>query len=379
MPMMFKKELTFYGGYGEHGRSCFVIARENGRYLMVDCGILDTDPNPYPNVPSFILKKTDYIFVTHCHKDHIGAITHFIEKGFSGTIITEEITANLYPIVNVKDASQSLETEAVGNTMPRVQTLYCDGVGELEIEASLLLRFGRSGHCPGSLWFYIEVDGDSYLFSGDYQGDTLVNSVDVLENITVNQAVIDCGHDEVLISAKACRELLVEGIREAEEEGKTILMPMQQYGRGLELLWLIKQELPHIKCMADSKFIPLAEQSVAFERSYKKEALADLKKYITEIEEINKETKGVIFLSDTHFKKQQSIDLFNSLGDRGIVLVTGRVKEQGVIDQMIKDGKGVLLPYCHHQSEYDLREFMRRNNCERVFPFHGHKKRVFGK
>ena len=43
-------ELELKGGYGEHGRSCFLLKQENGRSLMFDCGILDTDAIPYPNI-----------------------------------------------------------------------------------------------------------------------------------------------------------------------------------------------------------------------------------------------------------------------------------------------------------------------------------------
>ena len=43
-------ELELKGGYGEHGRSCFLLKQENGRSLMFDCGILDTDALPYPNI-----------------------------------------------------------------------------------------------------------------------------------------------------------------------------------------------------------------------------------------------------------------------------------------------------------------------------------------
>ena len=46
------------GGYGEHGRSCFLMeyGRE-GRYCMVDCGIMDSDSQPYPDVTYGICKK----------------------------------------------------------------------------------------------------------------------------------------------------------------------------------------------------------------------------------------------------------------------------------------------------------------------------------
>ena len=39
--------LIIKGGYGEHGRSCFLFPFQENRYAMLDCGIMDTDPEPF--------------------------------------------------------------------------------------------------------------------------------------------------------------------------------------------------------------------------------------------------------------------------------------------------------------------------------------------
>lgn len=51
---------------------------------MVDCGIMDSDSNPYPDVTEEELAKTDYVFLTHSHKDHSGAFMHFVERVSGG-------------------------------------------------------------------------------------------------------------------------------------------------------------------------------------------------------------------------------------------------------------------------------------------------------
>ena len=39
------------GGYGEHGRSCFLVEYgTEGHFYMVDCGIMDSDSQPYPEI-----------------------------------------------------------------------------------------------------------------------------------------------------------------------------------------------------------------------------------------------------------------------------------------------------------------------------------------
>ena len=84
------------GGYGEHGRSCFLMEYgKEGRYCMVDCGIMDSDSQPYPDVTSEELSKTDYLFLTHCHKDHSGAFMEFVKSGFGGVLVASQMTIDL--------------------------------------------------------------------------------------------------------------------------------------------------------------------------------------------------------------------------------------------------------------------------------------------
>ena len=79
--------LIVKGGYGEHGRSCFLFPFQKNKYAMLDCGIMDTDPQPFPVVEPELLKQTEYLFLSHCHKDHSGAFEHFREAGFKGWLV----------------------------------------------------------------------------------------------------------------------------------------------------------------------------------------------------------------------------------------------------------------------------------------------------
>lgn len=52
-------QLEIRGGYGEHGRSCFLLPPDGERFCMLDCGIMDTDPTPFSQVDPEILKETE--------------------------------------------------------------------------------------------------------------------------------------------------------------------------------------------------------------------------------------------------------------------------------------------------------------------------------
>lgn len=85
-------ELVLKGGYGEHGRSCFLLEPNDEHFVMFDCGILDTDAIPYPNISPSEAQCIDYLFLSHAHKDHTGAVPHLIQMGFQGTIVASPET-----------------------------------------------------------------------------------------------------------------------------------------------------------------------------------------------------------------------------------------------------------------------------------------------
>ena len=92
---MYMDRLIVKGGYGEHGRSCFLIPFAQGRYYMLDCGIMDTDENPWPEVEAELLERTEYLFLSHCHKDHSGAFSRLVSRGFRGWLVAAGATVEL--------------------------------------------------------------------------------------------------------------------------------------------------------------------------------------------------------------------------------------------------------------------------------------------
>ena len=87
---------------------------------MVDCGIMDSDSNPYPDVTEEELAKTDYVFLTHSHKDHSGAFMHFVEKGFRGTLVTSAMAFELSDITYDKVVILSGPLKGMESTIQRI-------------------------------------------------------------------------------------------------------------------------------------------------------------------------------------------------------------------------------------------------------------------
>ena len=57
--------LTIGGGYGEHGRTCFLVEGKGVSFLL-DCGTMEGDAEPTPRLSELQIKKADFLFLSHC-------------------------------------------------------------------------------------------------------------------------------------------------------------------------------------------------------------------------------------------------------------------------------------------------------------------------
>ena len=149
-------ELYFAGGVGEHGRNCFYVRGESVCFL-VDCGVMAESPDDrYPRLSQEQIDGIDAVFLTHSHADHTGALPWLAERGFSS------------PVFAAGETLRQLPTKAANSFT--LETICPGGRGGF---AALSVRWGRSGHCAGSVWYRFSEGEKSVLFSGDYTEDSL--------------------------------------------------------------------------------------------------------------------------------------------------------------------------------------------------------------
>lgn len=389
------------GGYGEHGRSCFLVEMKAGgaetspRLYMVDCGIMDTDPFPYPDVTSEELARVDYLFLTHCHKDHSGAFEYFVERGFSGTLVT---TAMTYKLAGISYEKTKFLEIAAGTAEAGATPKHVSGGIELKEESGndgnirqlepLTVRYGRTGHCPGGLWFEITdnaqvSDGkNTIFFSGDYQEDTLVYMCDPIRESHAKLAIIDCAHRGTELDAKALRSQIIQVVTEKLERGKRVILPVPQYGRGLELLYLMQKEFPQYRVCVDQDFVTYARKMLSEPIWYYEHAYQALHVDEFDVLEIFGGRNGeadydILLLADTHLKKQKNVDFVtHAIAAGEAVLINGRVKKNGPVGKLLDAGKVERFLFPHHQSHGDLMNVVQKNSFDVVLPFHNDEKEV---
>ena len=353
------QKIIIKGGYGEHGRSCFMVEYIPNRYCMVDCGILDTDICPYPNLTNEEIEKIDYLFLTHTHKDHTGAVNKIIKEGFKGMIIASLETIDF----------SSIE-------YPKI--FYVHSYNQKITLEHLTFESGRSGHCPGSLWFYLEVEThEKYLFTGDYEENTLVTICDKIRNVEADVAFVDYAHDACNEDAYSLRDKLKVCFSEAMNQNKKVVLPLQKYGRSAEILVLIHQYFPGKKIALSSDIKNALYKALEYNdwTSEKDHELLD--KIISSCIENIKEA-DFIMLGDTHLEKQESIELvYELLEENALVISTGRKKQGSYMAKLIDNHKAIKMIFPHHSSRLDTRNLCEQNHFDIVLPFHTDTKEVW--
>ena len=341
-------ELYIAGGVGEHGRNCFFIKGDKINFL-VDCGVMAGDEeNPYPRLTEEQIKSADLLFLTHSHADHTGAVPWLYEKGFNGIVIASGETLRQLPFSPIK--SVALEE-------------FCAlGRGKFR---GLDIKFGRSGHCAGSVWYKFSFGGKSALFSGDYNENSQVYACDVIRNERADVAVVDCAYGkEAEDYASACNDLVAK-TKNALEERKILLFPVPKFGRGLEIVKLFSERIESVCFYAEERFLQNLIPDDSEQFWYRSD-----KVYAT-VHTYRGQKKGVVLVGDPQLKKQSSQTITRQIiDDGGKVVITGTTEKNSFAEGIIKENKAEFLRFPVHLNYEQLKELERKNDLSRIIAYH---------
>ena len=341
-------KLFIAGGVGEHGRNCFLVRGETLGFL-VDCGkMADTPEDPYPRLTPEQIRNLDAVFLTHSHADHTGALPWLYENGFQGEVIATEETLRELPFA-------VRESRALTGLCP-------DGAGKFH---DLSVRWGRSGHCAGSVWFHFAENGKSVFFSGDYTENTLVYACDPIRGQKADLAVLDCAYGSDRTSYTEACDKLVQTAERLLSAHSPLLFPVPKYGRGPEILKLFSDRLTGVQYYADELFLKNLNELDAGGFWYRPTRInAAVSLY-------SGQTRGIVFVSDPQLRSGTARDIAGqvlSLG--GTAVMTGTLEKGSYSETLFNQGRMELSRYPVHLNHAQFERLAEKNYFGQTIPYH---------
>lgn len=333
-------KLKIAGGCGEHGRNCFFV--DCTAPFLVDCGIMAGAEDAFPDLAENEIKRLRYVFLTHSHADHTGALPWLYERGFNGVVVAAAPTLGQLPF------------------KPR----YSIALNKLHDEiGGIKFAHGRSGHCQGAVWYEFSADGRKLLFSGDYTENSLMYQCDPIRGRTADIAVVDCAYGNDSRSFSECCGEIISAVYEMKKRHKTILFPVPKYGRGADLLRLFNENFPKYACCGDEHFISQLNEAAdrfwfrnkpLYARLFTPSAPCD-----------------ILFLSDPQLRSSSSQSVADSiLADGGAAVMTGTAEHGSFSEKLINLGKMKLLRYSVHQNYSEFSALVGQNKFGMAIPYH---------
>ncbi|MBW2965174.1 MBL fold metallo-hydrolase [Candidatus Woesearchaeota archaeon] len=241
-------KLVFHGGASEVGRSCIEVDTGTRR-LLLDCGLkLTPEGTEYPIGFTYV-NNIDAVFISHAHLDHTGALPLLDHKGMNCPIFATKATKALTKIL-LRDAfkigritHQHLEYDEadIRKVLDWMQRVRVDEKGLYE---GISYEFFDAGHIPGAASVFLEVEGTTFLYTGDINtSETRLHSAaetDFPNDIDVMICESTYGDREHPPRLKTEDEFL-ESVRSVIKRGGSVIVPVFAVGRSQEIIMVLKR------------------------------------------------------------------------------------------------------------------------------------------
>ncbi len=266
--------------------SCHLLRLENGKNILIDCGMFQGRVEEKNFQPfGFDPKSVDVLLVTHAHLDHVGRIPKLVKEGFRGTIIATDATFDLANIVLLDSAKLMEEeyrtqyrkalrrgsekkvrpplytTEDVHNVW-LLPTQYAEYGKTMTIAKGVKVRYHDAGHILGSafieLWYKEGGVERRLVFSGDLGNKKAIvmprtEKGNVADDLVIESTYGDRNHRPL----KESIEEFKEAVRSTLIGQGNVIIPSFAIERTQDLLCILKQmykdkELPYCRVFLDT-------------------------------------------------------------------------------------------------------------------------------
>ena len=342
--------LGIAGGCGDHGRSCFFVSGRQHSYI-VDCGTSTDGLDRVPDLTAEEIRSAEFVFLTHSHRDHTGAIEYLERMGCTATVL---MSAQTYRQMHYK---------------PHNATILDSTAPEVELLPDFQVHWGRSGHCCGAVWYAITCEGKTAFFSGDYrEGDPFYRN-DAVRDLTAQVAVIDAAYPTEETAAEMRARFLSKS-EELLETGGPLLLPVPHFGRGLPMAMMLREKFGAAYPIYMSPKLHREWTRFARRAYFVNPAVFEIPlEAFSEWDEETVAPGGIYFLADAQLGKPGSRALLETHPDLSLLL-TGNAHGYGRAKKFLESGRAKQTIWPNHQTIREMRDLARQNDFAQVIPFH---------
>ncbi|WP_422448844.1 MBL fold metallo-hydrolase [Thermoanaerobacterium sp. DL9XJH110] len=247
-------KLTFCGGAGEVGASCYLL-NIDGKNILLDGGIRMSSSKDA--LPDFRLIQEngglDAILVSHAHTDHTGALPA-ISRQFPGAFIymthmTRDLTrVLLYDSLKIMEREAEIPIYAENHVREMLDRSLCfspQHTFKPFNDSDIAVTFYSAGHIAGASAIYITGSEGSLFYSGDFSGFRQ-NSIEgaSIPKLRPDVAIFESTYgDKLHANRQLEEERLVDSINEVFSRGGKVLIPAFALGRAQEVILILKKAI----------------------------------------------------------------------------------------------------------------------------------------
>ncbi|MFA6458324.1 MAG: MBL fold metallo-hydrolase [Patescibacteria group bacterium] len=258
-------KFTSFGGAGGVTGSKHLLEFENGKKLLLDCGLFQGSRKESAiknrDFPEAVL-SADAVILSHAHIDHSGSLPTLVKKGFLKPIYATPATRDLCEIM-LQDSAFIHEQDAkflADKVWPKPEPLYtrADALAAMERFQTkkydevfepvpgVQIRFIEAGHILGSAQLEIEFTEGGVKKRLGFTGDLgrkhlpILRDPAQLQNLDVIITESTYGNREHDEFAAVSEELLAVVERTAKRGGK-IIIPAFSVERTQEIVYVLHE------------------------------------------------------------------------------------------------------------------------------------------
>lgn len=343
-------KLSIAGGCGDFGRSCFFVSGTQHSYI-VDCGTSTDGLDRIPDLTAEEIRGAEYLFLTHSHRDHTGAVETIERMGFNGPVI---MSAQTYRQLSYKPENAVI----MDSTAP-----------EAELAPGFSFRWGRTGHCCGAVWYLITCEGKTAFFSGDYRDGDPFYACDPVKDLAADIAVIDAAYPSAE-TADAMRARFLAKADALLETGRPILLPVPRFGRGLSIAVSLYQAYEGRYPTAMSDRLLREWQTFARNPYFTRPGAMDIPvDFFALWDEKTMEPGHLYFFTDAQLSHAGSRQLIESHPEAALLL-SGSVHGYGRAKEFLESGRAEQEIWPNHMTYQEMQTLAAANHFKTVIPFH---------